>query len=362
MAERDADLSEDATPYKLEEARKKGSVSKSQDFTAMAIMAALAATLYASGWDVLRKLLRMQQQILARVSVREMGVDASAAWLGQLAVGMLTVLGPFFLTLVVTAVAVTLLQTGFGFSFYPLKPDLNRINPMTGLKRIFSVRTVFDTSKSLIKLVVLGSLLYTLVKDAIPHLIALTSMDPKTYAGVLIALAGGMLVKLVLALFAIGAVDLLFTRWEFAKNMRMSKRDVRDESKNRDGDPRIRARIRELRKEVLKRSRSMANVPKADVLITNPTHYAIALSYQHGTSGAPQVIAKGAGEMAAKMRETAVRCQIPIVQNRPLARALFKEVDNDGYVPEAWYPQVAKIMVWVYAMREVKRANRKAGR
>ena len=210
----------------------------------------------------------------------------------------------------------------------------------------------------MIKLVVLGSLLCSLVKDAIPGLIGLTSMDPKIYAGVLIALAAGMLVP---ALFVIGAIDLMFTRWEFARNMRMSKRDVRDKSKNRDGDPRIRARIRELRQEVLKRSRSTANVPKADVLITNPTHYAIALSYQHGTSGAPPVIAKGAGEMAARMRATAARCQIPIVQNKPLARALFKEVDYNGYVPEKWYPQVAKIMVWVYSMREAKRANRKAG-
>ena len=361
MAERDSDLSEDATPYKLEEARKKGSVSKSADFTAMAIMAALSATLYATGLTVLRQVLRMQQQILARVSTKEMSVDASAAWMGSLATGMLSVLGPFLLTLAVTAVAVTLVQTGPGFSFHPLKPDLNRINPMTGLKRIFSMRTVFESVKSLVKLIVLGALLYTLVKDAIPGLILLTAIDPKTYAGLLIALCAGVLVKLVLALFAIGAADLMFTRWEFAKSMRMSKRDVKDESKNRDGDPRIRARIRELRKEVLKRSRSLANVPKADVLITNPTHFAVALCYQHGSSGAPQVVAKGAGEVAAQMRATAARCQIPIVQNRLLARALFREVDYDGYVPEKWYPQVARIMVWVYSMRAAKRAQRKAG-
>ncbi len=361
MSDRDADLSEEATPYKLEDARKKGSVSKSQDFTAMAMMAALAVTLYATGWEVLRRLLRMQQQILARVSVQDMGVDATAAWLGHLTVGMLGVLGPFLMTLAVTAVAVTLLQSGPGLSFHPLKPDPSRINPMTGLKRIFSMRTVFDTVKSVIKLVVLGALLYTLVMDAVPGLIGLTSRDPKTYAGVLILLAAALLVKLVLALFVIGTVDLMFSRWEFAKNMRMSKRDVKDESKNRDGDPRIRARIRDLRKEALKRSRSLAKVAQSDVLITNPTHFAVALSYQHGLSGAPQVIAKGAGEMAAKMRATAARCQIPIVQNRPLARALFKEVDYDGFVPEAWYPQVAKIMVWVYTMREAKRTNRKAG-
>lgn len=360
MADRDSDLSEDATPYKLEEARKKGSVPKSQDFTTMAIMAALAATLYATGWDVLRQLLRMQQQILARVSARAVGVDATAAWLGELMLAMLGVLGPFLLTLAVTAIAVSLLQSGPGLSFHPLKPDLTRISPMTGIKRLFSMRTVFETIKSLVKLIVLGALMYALVKEAIPGLRGLSSSDPKGYAGVLIALTSGMLVKLVLALFFIGTLDLIFSRWEFARNMRMSKRDVKDESKNRDGDPRIRARIRDLRKEVLKRSKSLANVPNAEVLITNPTHFAIALSYQHGVSGAPRVIAKGAGEMAQQMRLTAARCRIPIVQNRPLARALFREVDFDGYVPEKWYPQVAKIMVWVYSMREAKRANQKA--
>jgi flagellar biosynthetic protein FlhB len=360
MADRDSDLSEDATPYKLQDARKKGSVSKSNDFTAMAIMAALAVTMYASGWDVLRQLLRMQQQILARVRVGGMGVDATAAWMGHLAAGMLSVLGPFLLTLAVTAVLVNVMQTGPVFSFHPITPDLTRINPMNGLKRVFSMRTVFDTIKSLIKLAVLGSLLTMLVMDAIPGLIGLSSMEPKMYAGVLIALAAGMLVKLVLGLFVIGVIDLMFSRWEFAKNMRMSKRDVKDESKNRDGDPRVRARIRELRKEMLKRSKSMAKLPQADVLITNPTHIAVALSYQHGSSAAPQVIAKGAGELARKMRERAGRYQMPIVQNRALARALFREVDYDGYVPEKWYPQVAKIMVWVYAMREAKRAKRKA--
>jgi flagellar biosynthetic protein FlhB len=360
MAEQDADLSESATPHKLDEARKKGSVAKSNDFVAMSIMAALAVSLYATGWDGLRQLLRMQQQILARASGTEMSVDAVAGWMGHLVLGMLTIMGPFLMTLAVTAVVVNLFQTGPIFSFHPLKPDLSRISPATGLKRVFSMRTVFETIKSLVKLVVLGWLLYILVRDAIPGLIALSSMDAKGYARALIALAAGLLVKLVLALLVIGLLDLMFTRWEFAKRMRMSKRDVKDESKNREGDPRIRSRIRELRKEMLKRSKSMANVPKADVLITNPTRLAVALSYQHGTSGAPQVIAKGAGDLARKMRETASRHQIPIVQNKLLARALFREVDYDGYVPEKWYPQVAKIMVWVYSMRESKRATRKA--
>lgn len=360
MAEQDADLSESATPYKLEEARKKGSVAKSNDFTAMVMMAALTVSLYSTGWDGLRQLLRMQQRILARPVAGNLEVDAVAAWMGDLAIGMLVIMAPFLMTLVVAAVLVNLFQTGPIFSFHPLIPDLKRLSPGAGLKRIFSMRTVFETVKSLLKLGILGALLYFVVRDAIPGMLALTTMDAKGYAQPLIGLAGALLVKLVLALLLVGLVDLVFTRKEYAKKMRMSKRDVRDESKNREGDPRIRSRIRELRQEVLKRSKSAANVPKADVLITNPTRIAVALSYRHGESGAPKVVAKGAGALARQMRETASRHGIPIVQNKPLARALFREVDYEGFVPEKWYPQVAKIMVWVYSMRESKSASRKA--
>jgi len=171
---------------------------------------------------------------------------------------------------------------------------------------------------------------------------------------VLIGLSGSLLAKLVATLLIVAMIDLAYTRWEFTKRMRMSKRDVRDESKQREGDPRIRARIRALRKEMMKRSKAMRNLPNADVLITNPTHLAIALRYRHGETGAPQLIAKGAGDLAQKMRHVASRHHIPIVQNKLLARTLFREVDHEGYVPEKLYAQVAKIMVWVYAMREAK--------
>ncbi|HZV65800.1 MAG TPA: EscU/YscU/HrcU family type III secretion system export apparatus switch protein, partial [Telluria sp.] len=187
-----------------------------------------------------------------------------------------------------------------------------------------------------------------------PGLVGLSAMEPKGYARMLVSLSGSLLVKLVATLFVIALIDLVYTRWEFGKRMRMSKRDVRDEAKNREGDPRIRSRIRELRQEMLKRSKSMAKLPSADVLIANPTHLAVALSYQHGVGGAPQVIAKGAGDLARQMRQLAAKHQIPVVQNRLLARALYREVDYDGYVPEKWYPQVAKIMVWVYAMRRAR--------
>lgn len=357
MASQDADLSEQATPHKLTEARKKGSVSRSNDLNALAILAALVATIFGSGWDAWRRVARLQQQMLAHGNQADWSVDGMAAWLGQLLTDMLSILGPLFLTLAVVAVVINFFQTGPVFSFHPLIPDLNRLNPATGLKRIFSMRTLFETAKSLIKLAILGTVAYYLVRDTIPGLIGLPSLEAKGYSRLLIGLIAAMLVKLVFTLLFIGLVDYGFTRWEFAKRMRMSKRDVKDESKNREGDPRIRARIRELRKEVLKRSKGLAKVPSADVLITNPTRLAVALRYRHGESAAPQVVAKGAGEMARRMRTLAASHHIPIVQNKMLARILFREVGEEGYVPEKLYPQIAKIMLWVYTMRDAKRAQ-----
>lgn len=356
MADQDADLSEQATAHKLAEARKKGSVARSMDFNAMSMMAALVIMVYAGGRDALRQTVAMQRRMLAGIGHRQWTVDAVAAWMGQLMVGMLHVLGPLFLTLLVTAVLTNLVQTGPIFSLHPLKPDLERISPMTGFKRVFAMRTLYDSGKSVAKLVLLSAVAYALVRDTIPGLMGLSSVDPKGYARVLLALVGSLLVKLVMVLLAIALIDMGFARWEYAKRMMMSKRDVRDEVKNREGDPRVRSRIRELRKEMLKRSKAMSKLPTSDVLITNPTRLAVALRYQHGTSGAPQVVAKGAGDLARKMRLIAGQHGIPVVQNKAMARALFREVDFDGYVPEKWYPQIAKIMVWVYAMRQTGRA------
>jgi flagellar biosynthesis protein FlhB len=354
MEEQDNDRSEQATPHKLQEARKKGSVSKSADFTATAILAGLMITIYGSGWDSLRQTLRAQQLLLSNSQQRQWDVDYVTAWLSEVFISVLVPLGPLFLTLTIVAILINLVQTGPIFSFHPLTPDLDRINPASGFKRLFSIRTPYEAAKSITKLIILTWVTYFTIRNEIPGLMTLSGADPKGYARVLIGLSGSLLVRLILVLFLLSCLDLAFTRWEFAKRMRMSLRDIKDESKNREGDPRIRSRIRELRQEMLKRSRSMQNLPNADVLITNPTHLAVALNYNHGHSGAPKVVAKGAGDLAAKMREIAFTHQIPIIQNKLLARTLFREVENDGYVPEKLYPQIAKIMVWVYAMKNRK--------
>jgi len=357
VADQDFDRSEEATPYKLEQARKQGSVAKSQDTTAVAVLAALAGTLFACGWDGVRQTARLQQGILQRMRDLDWGADGMSTWLGQILVGMLNILAPLFLALFVVAILVNLLQTGPIFSVKPLTPDMDRLNPATGLKRIFSARALYEAVKSVIKLIILGAVALIVICDDIAGLALLSALDAGAYPRILLDMSGGLLAKLVLALLAVAIIDYSYTRWEFGRRMRMTRRDVRDEVKQREGDPRIRARVRELRMEMLKRSKAMHRLPSADVLITNPTHLAVALRYEHGEALAPQLVAKGAGELARKMRLTAARYNIPVVQNISLARTLFREVEYEGYVPEKLYPQLARIMVWVYALREAKRAG-----
>lgn len=357
MAEQDSDRSEQATPHRLEEARKKGQVAKSVDLLSCAAIAVLTVAVQASGWDGLGKLLSLAQRTLARAPGLEWSVANLAAWCGQLLLAVLLLLAPLLLALVIAALLANLAQTGPLFSVHPVKPDFKRLNPVDGFKRILSMRTLFEAGKSIVKLLVLAGVAWAAVSAALPGLMALPTAAPAAYPRILLALAGGLLGKLALALLLIALADIGFVRWDYAKRMRMSKRDIKDEHKNREGDPRIRARIRELRKEMLKRSQSMRRVASADVLITNPTRLAVALSYAHGSAAAPKVVAKGAGDLAARMRALAGRKNIPIVQNKPLARTLFREVEYDGYVPEKLYPQLAKIMVWVYAMRQARQQS-----
>lgn len=354
MAEQDSDRSEEATPYKLEEARKKGSVAKSMDFNILFVLAALVVMLYAHGWDSLRQILMLQMATLQHAGETGWGVDGISHWLGQILLASLGILAPLFGAIAIAAILGNLSQVGPLFTTHPLSPDFSRLNPATGLKRLFSMRVLFEAFKSTLKLVALTLIAWFVISASLPALPAISGQDPKGYAHMLLDMTAAMMFKLLLAVLVLALLDFSYTRWEFSKRMRMSKRDVRDEHKHREGDPRIRSRIRELRKEMLKRSKATRKLPEADVLIVNPTHLAVALSYKEGSSGAPQVIAKGAGELAAKMRKVCARHRIPVVQNRSLARTLFREVDYDAYVPEKLYPQVARIMVWVYTMRKMQ--------
>jgi flagellar biosynthetic protein FlhB len=350
MADQDIDRSEEATPFKLQKARERGQTSRSADATACAVF--LTAMLYLSwqGLDAVVGLLRVCRNVLAQAAA----TDTAALWplaidLGTQAAGVLL---PLLLALPLAAAVASIAQTGVVFSFDPLHLDFERLNPAAGWKRVFSRRTLFDGVRACAKLVVLCGTAGLALFSLLPQFQALSALSAPAFLHTLLQDVASLGWKIGIALAVIACADMLFTRREFDRRMRMSTREVKDEYKNREGDPRIRSRLRELRRELFKRSQSVRNTRTADVVVTNPTHYAVALRYVHGEMEAPRLVAKGAGQLAAAMRAIAARHGIVVVQNPPLARKLFREAAIDEYLPSAFHAEVARIVVWVFAMRE----------
>ena len=360
MADQDLDRSETATPFKLEKARQQGQTARSTDVVSATVFVTTMAFVAWQGMDAVVALFR-----IARLALEDAaGIAASPAATRALAMHLLEqgarLALPFLCAIMLAAIVGTVAQTGVVFSTDPLKADFGRLNPVAGVKRVLSLRTLFDGARACAKLVVLLLVVWFALKSLAPQFYLVAMLPPDAFLRTLVGDVADLGLKMALALGLIAALDLLYTRREFAKKMRMSRRELKDEYKNREGDPRIRARLRELRREALKRSQALRNTRNADVLLTNPTHYAVALRYVHGEMDAPQLVAKGAGQVAARMRDIAYRHQIAIVRHPALARRLFRELDIDQALPSRFHAEVARIIVWVFAMRDARRGSQGA--
>lgn len=353
MADEDLDRNEAATPYKLEKARQRGQVARSTDCVSVAVLTVAAAWLYWGGLEALHAQFRYDRALLANAGRVDAG--GAAALLARIVTDALLGLLPWFAALAITGVAANLVQTGVVCSAHPLKPDVSRLNPAAGFKRLLSMRTLFDGARAVAKLALLGLVTWHAVSGLVPAFPRLAAMPAAQLARTLLDHAGAAGLQMAFALGLVAAMDVAYSRREFLRRMRMSRRELKDEHKNREGDPRIRARLRQLRREALRRSMSVRDTARADVVLTNPTHLAVALRYAESEMSAPQVIAKGAGAVASAMRQVAALHRIPVVPNPPLARALFHELDVEQPVPPARYAEVARILVWVFAMRAARR-------
>lgn len=353
MAEQDQNRNEAATPHKKEEARKKGSVAKSLDVNSFVILSVVLATLYIWGDKIIHGELILMQKTLLHMQDMSFDVNEISNYLTTIFAQSIILLAPLFILLFVFGVLANFFQVGPIFSFFPLKPDLNKINPIAGFKRLFSVRLLIEAVKTILKFLLLGFILYKFIGAVIPRLLIAFHVVPISIGLVFMPELTSMLFKMLLALAVIALLDLIFTRWEYAKRLRMSRRDITDEHKRREGDPRIKSRIRELQREALKRARSLGKVKDADVLITNPTHYAIAIKYNNKEMDAPLVLAKGAGFLAARMKSLARKYKVPIVENKALAQSLFRDVDIERNIPIEYYATVAKVLYWAYSIKGI---------
>jgi flagellar biosynthesis protein FlhB len=343
MQEQEQNRTEPATPFKLAEAKKRGQVAKSMDFTTLVVVCGLLAALAIWGESQWVRLCDLCARLFASSGTLHWELASSSAAAATIATEALAVLLPFGAVGWVFAVAANLVQTGPILSAEALKPKFERINPVAGFKRVFNKRMLFEGFKSLVKLCFFGAIVCAFFLSAWPGLASLVASGWAEQMGWLGTSAVGLLFRLGLALLLVGLLDLLFVRWSYSKQMMMSRRELKEEVKRREGDPQIRARIRELQRENLKQARSMSRVPDADVLITNPEHLAIALHYERESMNAPIVLAKGADSWAAQMRTLADQHRIPLVENRSLARLLFRRAQIDQQIPPESFFEVARI-------------------
>lgn len=341
MAQEDQDKTEQPTSHRLEEARKRGEVAKSVDVVGTMVMIVFATALAMTASWLAAAFAAATRRMVLMAGEQPVFGDELLSWVGRTYAPVWQALTPIALALLVAAVAANVLQTGLMFTTHPLKPDFKRMNPAQTIKRIFSLRTVWEFGKLVLKLSFLVGLCAVMVWKAR----ALVEASASTMPGKLPSLFQDAFVKTslyVLAILAVMAVvDWMFTRREFTRRMRMSRRELRDEVKRKDGDPAVKSKQRQQIRELLKKTRSVQRVAEADVVLTNPTHVAVALQYSPGKMRAPVVLAKGAGFLSARIREVARRSGVPIERSPLLARALYGECDIDAPVPEHLYTAIA---------------------
>lgn len=343
--------SQQATPFKLEQARKRGTVARSADITSFAVLLALLLALGLAGVQMLAGQVRIARAILGQAGKPLQLASDTSTWLVLLFREALLACLPLLLAIVVAPILANLLQSGPVFSMTRLAPDWSRINPLAGLRRMWNVRLVVDAVRAVLKTVALALAAWLCIRHALPRLAAAGQADARLLAPTALDETGRLLRWCLLALLPVVLADLAWVRLEFLKKMRMSRREIGDEHKQREGDPRIRSRLRALQREARTRSQSLRQVRQADVLLTNPTRIAVALRYDGASMAAPAVVAKGAGQLARLMRDMARRHRIPVVENRKIARALFRASPIGAAIPQEFYPAVARLLVWVASAR-----------
>ena len=347
---------EPATQKKLEDARKEGKVAKSKDLTQGIDLLVLFLLIKVFVGYMGERFMALFDSTLGRMaefmSVNQKGVSMQAFGivLNNAILELFLIVWPFLVFGFVITFIVTVYQVGWKVTAKPMEPKLSKFNPINGFKRIFSKDSLFELLKSIVKVGVIAYVAYTNVVDEADNLFILYDISLNQA----IALTGNIIIdfgiEISIIFIVIGLIDYIYQKWKFGEDMKMTKQEVKDEYKNTEGNPEIKGRIRQKMREASQR-RMMQDVPKADVVITNPTHFAVAIKYDAEVSKAPIVVAKGEDYLAQKIKEVAREHNVEIVENKPLARMLYHNVDIGAEIPPELYQAVAEVLAMVYHMK-----------
>ena len=353
MAEQEGqEKTEVPTEKKRRESREEGQVAFSKELSSAALLAGIVLTLVATSPIILDAMRQLMSQIFRDLAQRkELSIDSIFTLSGEILSIILPAFAPFAAVIIFAGIFASVLQVGVMITFKAISPKFNKISPLTGLKRLFSSQSLADFLKSMAKLIIVGFVGYLTYIDKITELNGLSVSTPESiliYNFTVVAEVAG---KIVLALVAIAIFDYFYQRWHHEQQLMMTKQEVKEETKQTEGDPQLKARIRQIQRE-MSNARMMQQVPKADALIVNPTHFSVAILYDRDVMSAPEVTAKGADHMALRMRSVARENNVPILERPELARDLYANVEIGEDIPERFYKVIAEILAFVYRLRK----------
>ena len=339
---------EEPTAKRRADALKKGQVGRSQEINAAFVMLAGFFVLRMLGGDAVDEIMNYSVYIFGNLNF-----DVNEETIMQLFISIVILLAktsiPLMLFIMVIGLAMNVAQVGFNFSTEKLSFNPGRLNPISGFGRIFSKRSLVELAKSLVKIAIIGSLVYMNLSEELWQMPKLIFVDIFAGAAQISDVVFNLAFKIIGLFMVMAVLDLIYQKWQNTQDLKMSKQEVKEEFKQQEGDPQIKGKIRQKQRQMAM-SRMMKEVPKADVIITNPTHLAVALKYEAGMP-APVVLAKGQDAVAQKIKELARENSVPIVENKPLARALYAAVDVGGSIPQELFKAVAEVLAYVYKLR-----------
>lgn len=356
MADEDSDLEKTESPSqrKLDKSREEGQVARSRELSTFMVLLAGGAGLWVMGAILGQGLLRLLREGLSLERDLAFHTGLLLPHLSALSTGVLLTFLPLLALLMAVALFSPLLMNGWLFSLKPLQPSLGKLNPLKGIGRMFSGNSLMELAKAIGKSVVVGGIGAWVVwhnRDAVLQLVAMPAVQSIPQMGDLIWWS---FAAIMLGMLLIVAIDVPFQLYEHTRKLKMTRQEVRQEAKETEGDPQVKGRIRSMQRELARR-RMMSAIPTADVVVTNPTHYAVALKYSENKMRAPVVVAKGSHLLAAKIREIARQHNVPILEAPPLARALHKHCELGAAIPEALYTAVAEVLAYVYQLHRYQK-------
>ncbi len=348
---------EQASQKKLNEGREKGQVARSMEINSLAIFTSGIMLLYFSQKTLSEHFSGIAIKIFSSLDVLQLNREMLVIYLKSGLLYFVSAIVPVFGGLFVVSIAVSIVQVGFQLSPKAMAPQLSKFNPISGIKRLFfSSKSFIELLKSLLKLIVISVAVYFMLKDQIMQAGRLFTYSVNEIAEFMINSALALTWKIAIIYSGIAAMDFIYQKFSFKKEMMMTKQEVKEENKQSEGDPLIKSRIRKIQ-FMMAKNRMMQEVPNADVVITNPTHYAVALKYDMLNDSAPKVLAKGADEIAQKIKEIALENHVPLHEDVELARALYKYCEVGEFIPAKLFKAVAQILAYVYRLKKSKRKS-----